>query len=93
MSTDPEEEEMHEALWKGKWDKLPDLIKKYPKLIDSTHDDVSAPTTRIAKRRGVIGCLGLGKGCLCSPRTSCGRTVVEEDPGVLCGGEEPGSHT
>ena len=92
MSGDPETE-MSEALENDEWDKLPGLIKKYPKLIDSTLGNVSTPTTRIAKRRGVIGCLGLGKGWWCSPRTSCGRTVVGPDPGVLCGGDEPGSHT
>ncbi len=87
MSTDPGKE-MSEALENDEWDKLPDLIKKYPKLIDSTHSWVSTPKIRIAKRRGVIGCLGLGKGWWCSPRTSCGRTVVgPDDPGVLCGEE------
>ncbi len=51
MSTDPKKE-MSEALHNDEWDKLPGLIKKYPKLIDSTHDWVSTPTAGIAKRRG-----------------------------------------
>ena len=53
MSGDPEKE-MFEALRKEEWDRLPGLIEKYPKFIDSTHGYVSAPTTRSAKRRGVI---------------------------------------
>ena len=53
--------EMCDATGNGDADRLRGLIKKYPKLIDSTHGEVSTPTTGIAKRRGAICCLGLGK--------------------------------
>ncbi len=61
MPGDPGKQ-MYDALEKEEWDKLPGLIWKYPKLIDSTHGYVGTLTTRIAKSRGAIACLGLDKG-------------------------------